>query len=138
MVIDPANFAGVAVDYPYANTPMNLILCERPHIRCYGIVDSGEWETNFHDSLMGDHRRVPEYSHLQIRNSDLAKHFPFSSLRADAPVKTLQDKIREVAASLWPDGNRPVRIKERNLAIQAEFRIPPNERTIRRALNEKH
>jgi hypothetical protein len=81
---------------------------------------------------MGDDLRIPEYSHLQIKNADLAREFSFGAVR-DSP-RGLRAEIRQVCKRLWPDGKMPARIKERNKAIQSEFAVPPNERTIRRAL----
>lgn len=144
--IEAVNFAGIAIDYPYSESPLELLFCERPHIQCYGVVDDDEWEKGFSDVLMGDDRRVPEFSHLQVRNADLAREFPFAdsvpaiarngfTTRTDR--RTVQSEIRDVARRLWPDGKYPARIKERDQAIQAEFKIPPHARTIRRALNSK-
>jgi hypothetical protein len=75
--VPPTSFSGVAVDYPYSDSPFDLLCCERPHIQCYGIVDHEHWEKTFYDRLMSEDRHVPEYSHLQVSNSDLAKEFPF-------------------------------------------------------------
>jgi hypothetical protein len=130
--IDPVSFSGLAVDYPYSESPFELICCERPHLQCYGIGDSDQWEKEFNDSIMGDDLRIPEYSHLQIKNADLAREFSFGAVR-DSP-RGLRAEIRQVCKRLWPDGKMPARIKERNKAIQSEFAVPPNERTIRRAL----
>lgn len=135
-------FAGIAVAYPYSDSPMELLLCERPHLQCYGIVDNEHWEETFNDCLMGDDRHTPEYSHLQARNSDIAREFPFSPTMTMSGIKTtpagLQEKTREVAARLWPEGNRPARVKERNAAIIADFErngeTPPSPKTIFRAL----
>ena len=82
--VPPVSFSGIAVDYPYSDSPTELLLCERPHLQCYGIVDQEHWEKVFHDRLMGEDRRVPEYSHLQVSNFDLAKQFPFIFL-SDSP-----------------------------------------------------
>ncbi len=81
-------FAGIAVDYPYSDSPMDLLLCERPHLQCYGIVDVEQWERTFSDCLMGDDRYTPEYSHLQASNADIAREFPFSHTPSVEPVAT--------------------------------------------------
>lgn len=139
MPVHAVCFAGIAIDYPYSETPMELLLCERPHLQCYGVVDADLWEKQCNDRLMSDDRHVPEYSHLQIKNADLAKHFPFSAVAASEEsaglrLPSMQAKIREVAQRLWPDGKRPARVKERDKAIRAEFENPPHIRTIHRAL----
>jgi hypothetical protein len=41
------------------------------------MSDGEDWEKAFNDSLLGDNRQVPEYSHLQVSNADLAREFPF-------------------------------------------------------------
>jgi hypothetical protein len=143
--VPPASFSGIAVDYPYSDSPMDLLLCERPHLQCYGIVDEEHWEKAFNDRLMSDDRHGPEYSHLQVSNSDLAREFSF--LPAIVPIalsgtattsRGMQGRIREVNARLWPEGSRPARVKERNAAIIKDFvdrgETPPVERTIQRAL----
>jgi hypothetical protein len=103
-------------------------------------------EKGFSDVLIGDDRRIPEYSHLQVRNVDLAREFPFGDstipiggngvLKRTSP-RSLQSEIRDVATRLWPDGKFPARIKERDQAIRAEFKTSPHERTIRRAFQSK-
>jgi hypothetical protein len=138
VAIDAVRFAGIAIDYPYSPTPVELAFCERPHLRCFGVVDGDIWEKQCNDQLMGNDRHVPEYSHLQIINADLARHFPFnetSAIKAGQP--SLRSAIRDVAKELWPDGKWPARIKERDPLIQAKFTTPPSARTIRRALSEK-
>lgn len=142
--IAAACFSGITIDYPYADTPVELTLCQRPHLRCFGVVDREIWEKQCNDQLMGDDPQVPEYSHLQIVNSDLAEHFSFSATAEVARTSTpnltlktpaLQAKIREAYIRLWPNGDYPPRSKERNQLIQAEFPShPPSDRTIQRAL----
>jgi hypothetical protein len=144
--VPPVSFSGIAVDYPYSDSPVDLLLCERPHLQCYGIVDEEGWEKGFHDRLMSEDRHVSEYSHLQVSNSDLAREFPFlPSIAPIAPSRKpiasqgmREKKFREVNARLWPEGNGPVRVKERNKAIMKDFldrgETPPVDRTIRRAL----
>jgi hypothetical protein len=87
--VPPPSFAGIAVDYPYSDAPDDLLWGERPHLRCYGIVDGEQWEQAHHDRLMGEDSRVPEYSHLQVSNSDLAREFPFAATDAahEPPVE---------------------------------------------------
>ena len=82
--INSVSFSGVSVDYPYSETPSDLFFGERPHVRCSGIVDAEEWQKGLSDALIGDNS-VPEYSHLQVLNSDLAREFPFSTGTSSAP-----------------------------------------------------
>ena len=143
--VPPANFSGIVVVYPYSDSPIELLLCERPHLQCYGIVDEEHWENGFHDLLMAEDWRVPEYSHLQVSNSDLAKEFPFlpsinavSSLKKVSAATRMQGSIREVCARLWPTGNFPARVQDRDKAIIMDFKdrteTPPSSKTIQRAL----
>ena len=144
-VIDPVCFSGIAVDYPYSATPLELVFRERPQLRCYGVVDENLWESQCNDQLIGDDRHTPEYSHLQIVNADLARHFPYSavppaltnSVSGNDHPPSMQARILVVASGLWPDGIHPVRIKERDQTIQDAFRamsqVPPSTKTIQRA-----
>jgi hypothetical protein len=137
--IRPTSFAGLAVDYPYSETSFERVTSNQPHLRCYGIADKNEWELRINDELVGDNWRVPEFTHLQIVNADLARHFPFDTAADSKSSKhSIRSRIREVVNDLWPDGKWPARVKERDEAIRAQFeRNPPNERTIRRALSKK-
>lgn len=145
IAIDAVCFSGIAVDYPYSATPLELVFCERPHLRCYGVVDDAIWKNQCNDQLIGDDRHVIEYSHLQIVNADLARHFPFSadanSTRINERLPSMQARVLEVANGLWPDGKHPARIKERDQAIQAAFRaipqLSPSTKTIHRAFLKK-
>jgi hypothetical protein len=136
--IRPTSFAGIAVDYPYSEVSFERVASNQPHLRCYGIADKDEWESRLNDELMGDNWRVPEFTHLQILNADLARHFSFNDASPPGPPKpSVRNRIREIVNELWPDGKWPARIKDRDQAIRAQFeKNPPNERTIRRALSK--
>jgi hypothetical protein len=94
--IPAACFAGIAVAYPYSNPPTDLLLCKRPHLQCYGIMDAEHWENTFSDCLMGDDLYTPEYTHLQVSNFDLGKAFPFSNSSSSGPLTTEPPKTAEV------------------------------------------
>jgi hypothetical protein len=143
--VDGANFAAIAVDYPYSESPIELVCCERPHVQSCGVIDHDDWERGANDKLYGDDRRRPEFTHLQVRNADIARNWNFArsveicgAKPTDKPPP-MQARIRDVAQRLWPDGTVPPRVKDRDNRIQdhfkAEFGNSPSARTIRRALN---
>ena len=142
--IPSVNFAGIAIDYPYSETPMEFLTGERAHIQSYGITGAEMWENEFYDSIVADKWGSLEYTHLLVKNADLAREFPFSSKNIDSvdipkqqtlKRRGIQQEVREVYRRLWPNGESPARIKDRDLAIGAEFNTPPSSRTIRRALD---
>ena len=79
---------------------------------------------------------------LCFLKNDVLKHWPVKPGRAfDEPEKNappLRAKICEVARELWPDGNFPARVKERDTAIANWFirnqQAAPDPKTIHRAL----
>jgi hypothetical protein len=133
--VPPASFAGIAVDYPYSDSPTDLLLCERPHLQCYGIVDSEHWEKAHHDRLMGEDRRVPEYTHLQVSNLDLAREFPFSdkvesepSNRTELARRTARTSSVEISPAqarskrLCPKKDRVIAgLKQRGINCKADI-----------------
>jgi hypothetical protein len=143
--IEATSFVGIRIDYPYSQTPIELLVGSTPHLSCYGVAADEElWETNFHDALIGQHRQVPEYSHLQVCNADLAREFAFGKSIRTVTLKSkaessLATQVRAIVLRLWPDGGFAGRKKDRDKLIRAEFtEHPPSERTIRRALEEKN
>ena len=137
--IDGVCFSGIDVYYPYSETSFDLTCGERPYLQCYGVVDTADWQTQLCDCLFAGEQNSQKYSHLQVKNSDLAREFPFTSAHVSKPGPAkpkLQAAICRVARELWPNGDWP-RVKERNSIIRAKFSTPPDDRTIRRALNEK-
>jgi hypothetical protein len=68
-VINPESFVSLAVDYPYVDTPMALLLCQEPHISCCGCGTAKLNQRS--DELWGSDRRWPEWSHLEVRCSDI-------------------------------------------------------------------
>ena len=76
-VINPESFVSLAVDYPWVDTPMALLLCEEPHIRCCGCGAAKSDQGS--DELWGWDRHVPEWSHLQVHCAhvwELWRKFP--------------------------------------------------------------
>jgi hypothetical protein len=55
-------------------------------------------------------------------------------------LSRLQARVREIVNTLWPEGNLPARVADRDNSIRAEFascgETSPSSRTIRRALKE--
>ena len=76
--IDGASFVGLRVDYPYIESPISMVFCEEPHIKCYGVLLLETDGADDHsDELWGLDRRTPEWTHLKARRSDIKKLWPF-------------------------------------------------------------
>lgn len=103
---DPTAFVGLPVDYPYTDTPLSMMLGERPHIRCYGTVMPETSDPDQRsDELWGSNRRVPEWSHLQVDRADVWKFWKFTKAKkvVQRRVKTESQAIAVLADALTKD-----------------------------------
>ena len=70
-------FAGISVDYPFADTPVELQLNTELYLSSCHYVDDEHWRKGFNDSLQTRYGR--KWSHLMVLKSDVLRHWPFSS-----------------------------------------------------------
>jgi hypothetical protein len=68
-------FAGISVDYPFADT--ELLLSSELYLSSRIYVDDEHWRKGFNDSLQT--RYGCKWSHLMVLKSDVLRHWPFSS-----------------------------------------------------------
>lgn len=117
-----------------------MITGDNPWISCTPYIDDQRWKDDFNDQLFLQKSGPASWTHLQVKKADILREFsvPIERIATGVSVDNLpkmQSDILQVARKLWPTGKTPPRIKERNRAIQAEFKEhPPSEKTIRRAL----
>jgi hypothetical protein len=75
--ISAIHFSSIVVDHPYQDlTCLDLLLGERPHLKCWGCCYEDGWEY-CSDELWGFDARAPEYTHLQVRKEDVRRLWPF-------------------------------------------------------------
>jgi hypothetical protein len=84
-------FSGIAIEYPFANGP--LMRGDEPCIMCRLPRDEEHWRREFNDRLMANWRSpVAEFTHLEVRKSDIARLWPFPSpepsREGDPPSRT--------------------------------------------------
>jgi hypothetical protein len=139
--IEGAIFAGILVSEP-TGASFELITGAKPWISCIPYAGEEDWRTSCNDELFLDGSAAAAWTHLQVKKADVLREFSAPTERVPAAqslddLPKMQSGILEVAKQLWPTGNAPQRVKERNQAIQARFgKNPPSERTIRRALKD--
>ena len=143
-------FAGIMVSEPLRDEPFGLITGDNPWISCMPYVDDEHWGRDFNDQLFLLKSGPASWTHLQVKKADVLREFSIflekgsaekqaraaPSATSSDPLPKLQLEILEVAKQLWPDGETPPRVKERDKTIKAKFENPPSERTIRRALKD--
>jgi len=76
-------FADCQVDYPFGNSPFDLIMSETLYLRSYPYLDEEHWRRGFDDALIN--RRGERWSRLMVAKSDVRQRWPFS---ADEPTRT--------------------------------------------------
>lgn len=78
------SFAGIVVDYPFAEATHDMITSEVIYLRCYPYTNEEQWRKTFHDSLVTRHRN--HWSHLQVEKGDVRQLWSFGANAA--PVAT--------------------------------------------------
>ena len=68
-------FAGIRIDYPYADTSLDLILTDELVLRSYAYVDEEHWFKGFDDALVD--RRGDHWSRLMVEKGDVRARWPF-------------------------------------------------------------
>jgi hypothetical protein len=143
--LDQRIFAQIHLTQPLRDSIYGLGNDE-PWVSCMPFVDDHYWTNGFNDQLYMRKGTNPAWTHLQVRKGDLLREFPFpetppsklsapKKLRADMPA--MQAAIIETAAQLWPDGQIPPRVKERNSAICKHLKTNISDKTIQRAFSRR-
>ena len=135
-------FAAILVSGPPSDESemFKMITGNNPWISCIPYTDEEHWRYGLNDVLYLHGSATASWTHLQIKKADVLREFSASMGRASEAkaagnLTPMQISILEKARELWPTGEAPPRVAERNQAIQAQFgKTPPSERTIRRAL----
>jgi hypothetical protein len=140
-IIEGQIFAGILMSEPM-RVSFSMITGDNPWISSIPYVDEEHWNSDSNDQLYLHKSGSPSWTHLQIKKADVLREFSTFMERAPAAksfdhLPKMHIEILEIAKQLWPAGKTPPRIKERNQAIRSQFKkIPPSERTIRRALKD--
>lgn len=69
-------FAGIPVDYPFSDTPLDLLFSEELYLSACVYIDEEHWRRGFNDNLQTRHGC--KWSHLMVLKSDVLRHWPFS------------------------------------------------------------
>ena len=83
-------FAGISVDYLFADTPDELLLSSKLYLSSCHYVDDEHWRKRFNDSLQTRYGR--KWSHLMVLKSDVLRHWPFSSPENENSIILLATK----------------------------------------------
>jgi hypothetical protein len=78
-------FASIRVDYPFAETSIDLMFQDELYLVSHGYLDEEHWRRGFDDSLRS--RQGTQWTQLMVLKSDVAKWWPFG-LRADAVLSS--------------------------------------------------
>lgn len=68
-------FASIQVDFPFVDTPLEMILTDEVHLRSYAYVDDEHWHKGFDDSLQTG--AGIQWSKLMVLKSEVAHIWPF-------------------------------------------------------------
>ena len=82
-IVPGHHFAGCRVDYPFSDTPFELLLGEDLYLWSVGYLDEEHWLKGHGDCL--ENRHGPRYEQLMVLKSDVAKFWPFEQPRTGAP-----------------------------------------------------
>lgn len=72
------HFAGCRVDYPFAESSIDLILSDTVYLRCYPYIDEEHWRNGFDDALISRHK--DHWTQLMVEKGDVRERWPFQSL----------------------------------------------------------
>lgn len=90
-------FAGIAVAYPYQDTPIELIFSETLYVDSTPYVGEEEWRDRWNDVLLN--RSQKQYTHLMVKSSDIVALWQFdqqSDQRTGAPGRPTSRQLVEL------------------------------------------
>jgi hypothetical protein len=81
-------FAGILVDFPFHDTPVNLLVSEELYLWSRVYIDEEHWQKGWNDVL--ETRHGAKWSKLLVLKSDVAKCWPFAESAGitSAPYQT--------------------------------------------------
>jgi hypothetical protein len=68
-------FANIQVDYPFSDTPFNLLVSDELYLSCCVYIDKEHWQKGWNDVL--ETRQGCKWSKLMVLKSDVARCWPF-------------------------------------------------------------
>jgi len=74
-------FSRIRIAYPYFDLPFSMLIGDGPYLDCSPFVDDDHWQREFNDKLYSSGRA--QWTHLQVRKSDIARSWPFTQDDAD-------------------------------------------------------
>lgn len=77
------HFAGVKVSYPFADTPLELILSDEMYLQSYAYTGEKEWLEGLDDCLLK--HRGPKWARLVVLRVEVAKLWPFARAGGELP-----------------------------------------------------
>ena len=77
--LDGFLFASMAIDYPFSERHIDLMLGEELHLVSYVYIDDEHWRKGFDDSLRD--RSGTKWSQLMVMKSEIAGYWPFDQER---------------------------------------------------------
>jgi hypothetical protein len=89
-------FARIDVAYPYSDPEFGPLLRDDPYLDCYPFVDENDWQRESNDKLYASGREAPQWTHLQVRKSDIMHRWPFSP-SALSVATTARDEAGAIA-----------------------------------------
>jgi hypothetical protein len=73
--LDGHIFAGISVDFPFHDAPLNLLLSEELYLSSCIYIEEEHWRQGLNDSLQTRHGCA--WSKLMVLKSDVARYWPF-------------------------------------------------------------
>jgi hypothetical protein len=101
------------VDYPFVDTPDEMVFGRKPHIRCHLVVDEKHRDCGFNDQLILGHGE-PKFTNLHVKKSDIARLRPKLLQAATSTAGQglmADDAKRALAIDYWPLPEDPPRQK---------------------------
>jgi hypothetical protein len=123
-VIDGVVFAGCKIDYPFYDTPMDIMFSDEYVICSYPYVDDVKWRQGYDDAFENRHHR--RWRQLMVRKADIRRIWPFETVLpagTGAPgrpssMHLVEDEF-ERRAALGEHGNR---LSEEARSLEKWFR----------------
>jgi hypothetical protein len=100
--IEGYRFSGILIEYPFSNLP--FIRGGEPYVLCRLHQDKEHWHQHYNDQLMADHRLPPEFTHLEVRKSDIARLWPFALMAQSACEPASDSSLVDDAGGNQEDG----------------------------------
>jgi hypothetical protein len=108
-------FARIRISFPYSELSVETLFGDAPYLDCVPLVNDEDWQRESNDKLyLSGRRPTADWTHLQVRKTDVARLWPPPSLASESAVAKIGQRAKIKA-------HRRTAVKKAIVAVYGPF-----------------